>query len=163
MASATYILGAECIEHVVRQTREQVDYEPGLEVVAPDDGRIGDHLAAWAHECRMEVEQNINGKNNIDHTVRRGCERTVGRSGSVRGAKVTGGQTPEGEQNWPAPLTDWWPSRPRRPNSPVDNEQHSVLRGLVPEGNIIWNHDCRVKGQQQNHPVPNGFERTIVQ
>ena len=46
---------------------------------------------------------------------------------------------------------------------PINNEQHSILGRLVPEGNIVGNHDGRIEGQYEYYPIPNGLESTIVQ
>lgn len=66
----TYVIGAKRVEHVVRQTREQVDHKPGFYVIALDYCRIRDNLAAGPNECRVEIEQNIDGKHNVNNTRR---------------------------------------------------------------------------------------------
>lgn len=64
----TYILGAECIKNVVRQTGEQVDDKPSFHVVLLNCRRIRNNLAPWTDEGCVKIEQNIDGKYNINNT-----------------------------------------------------------------------------------------------
>jgi len=59
----------ERVEHVVRQTGQQVDDEPRPEIVHPDDLRVGDHLAAGTDERGVEVEHDVDEEYDVDDGV----------------------------------------------------------------------------------------------
>lgn len=103
----------ERVEHVVRQTGQQVDDEPRPEVVHPDDLGVGDDLAAGPDERGVEVEHDVDEEYHVDNGV--------------------------------------------------DHKQGHVLAGLVLEGHVVRHHDGRVEREAQDHPVPYGLERAIVQ
>ncbi len=46
----------ESIEDIIWETWEEVDDEPGLEIIDPYDFGIGDNLPSRTDICRMEVE-----------------------------------------------------------------------------------------------------------
>ena len=103
----------EGVEHIIRQTREQVDDEPTLEIVHADDVRVGHDLAAGTDECRVEVEDDIDEEDDIDDAV--------------------------------------------------DYEERDGVEGLVTEGDVEGNHDGRVEGEDEDHPVPRRLEGRVVQ
>ena len=57
------------VEHVVGQAGEEVDDEPRLEVVHADDLGVADHLATGTHECRVEVEHNVDEEDDVHDGV----------------------------------------------------------------------------------------------
>lgn len=59
----------ERVEHVVRQTGEQVDDEPRPKVVHTDDLWIGDHLSARPNERGVEVEHNVDEEYDVDNGI----------------------------------------------------------------------------------------------
>ena len=59
----------ESIEDVVGEAGEEVDDEPGLEIVDPDDGGVAHHLAARPHVRRVEVEDDVNEEYHINDWV----------------------------------------------------------------------------------------------
>lgn len=59
----------ECIEDIVRQAGKEVDDEPRLEIVHPDDLWIADYLSARSHERRVEVQNNIDKEYNINNRI----------------------------------------------------------------------------------------------
>lgn len=68
--AVTYVLVVvERVEHIVRQAGEQVNDEPGLEVVHPDDFRVGHHLATRTHERRVEVEDDVDKEDDVNYGV----------------------------------------------------------------------------------------------
>ena len=56
----------ERVKDVVRQTGEQVDDEPTLEVVHADDFWIGDDLAVGPDERRMKIEYDVDKEDDVD-------------------------------------------------------------------------------------------------
>jgi len=71
----THIVCSKGVEHIVRQTREQVNDEPSLDIISLYDGRIRHNLAAGPNKCGVKIEQNIDGKNNVDNTGFLGTSR----------------------------------------------------------------------------------------
>ena len=69
----------EGVEHVVRQAGEQVDDEPRLEVVHAYDLGIADHLAAGAHERRVEVEHDVDEEDDVHYGVHHQEAHVLGR------------------------------------------------------------------------------------
>jgi hypothetical protein len=62
----TYVfVVVESVKDVVRQTREEIDDEPTLEVIHADDFRVGDDLATGSNECRVEVEDDVDEKDYV--------------------------------------------------------------------------------------------------
>ena len=59
----------ESIEDVVGEAGEEVDDEPGLEIVDPDDGGVAHHLAARPHVRRVEVEDDVNEEDHVHDGV----------------------------------------------------------------------------------------------
>lgn len=57
------------VEHIIRQAGEEVDDEPGLEVVHPDHFRVRHDLAARTHERRVEVEDNVDEEDDVNYGV----------------------------------------------------------------------------------------------
>ena len=44
----------------------------------------------------------------------------------------------------------------------VDDQQRDVVHCLILEGDIEGDHDCCVKGEDEDDPVPGGFEGGVV-
>lgn len=59
----------EGIEHIIRQTWEEVDYEPRPHVVHAYDLWVRDHLPPWPHECGVEVEDDVDEEDDVDDAV----------------------------------------------------------------------------------------------
>ncbi len=59
----------ERVEYVVGEAGQQVDDEPRLEVVEPDDLGVGDDLAAGAHVGGVEVEHDVDEEDDVDDGV----------------------------------------------------------------------------------------------
>ena len=59
----------ERVEDVVRQTGEQVDDEPTLEVVHADDFRVGNDLAVGPDERRVKIEYDVDKEDDVDDRV----------------------------------------------------------------------------------------------
>ncbi len=59
----------ERVEDVVRQTGEQVDDEPALEVVHADDFGVGDDFAVGSDEGRVEIENDVDEEDDVDDRV----------------------------------------------------------------------------------------------
>lgn len=103
----------ERVEHVVRQTGQQVDDEPRAQVVHADDLGVGHDLAAGPDERGVKIEHDVDEKYHV--------------------------------------------------HDGVDHQQRHVLARLVLERHVVRHHDGRVEGQAQDHPVPDGFERAVMQ
>ena len=59
----------EGIEDIVGETREEVDDEPRLEIVDPDDGGVAHHLPTGPHVGGVEVEDDVDEENHIHYRV----------------------------------------------------------------------------------------------
>lgn len=66
-ANLVHIL--EGIDDVVRQAGEQVDDEPGLQVVHADQRGVRDHLPARPHERGVEVEHDVHQEDDVHDAV----------------------------------------------------------------------------------------------
>jgi len=95
----------EGVDEVVRQARQQVDDEPRLEVVETDDARVGDDLAGRADERRVEVDEYVDEKHDVDDRVdyedRRRVERLAVERDVVRHHD---GRVERQQQYQPVPL-----------------------------------------------------------
>jgi len=56
-------------EDVIRKTREKINDEPSFEIVHADDARFRDHLAGGTNERHVEIEENVDEEDDVDHTV----------------------------------------------------------------------------------------------
>ena len=66
----TYILiMIEGIEYIIRKAGEEVDQEPWLHVVDPDNSGITDHFTPGSNICGVEVEDNVNEEYHINNGV----------------------------------------------------------------------------------------------
>ena len=57
------------VDDVVGKAGEQVDHEPGLQVVHADELGVGDDLAGGAHEGGVEVEHDVHQEYDVHHAV----------------------------------------------------------------------------------------------
>ncbi|XP_026683269.1 potassium voltage-gated channel protein eag-like [Diaphorina citri] len=48
-------------------------------------------------------------------------------------------------------------------NNGINNEKGYVFGGFVFESNVVGDHDSGVEGKTENDPIPDGFERTVVE
>ena len=103
----------ESIEHVVRQTGQQIDDEPTLEIIHFYDLRIRDYLACRSYESGVEIENNVEEEDDVHHAVH--------------------------------------------------HQERYVAYRLASEGRIEGNHYRGVKGEHQDHPVPDGFEGRVME
>jgi hypothetical protein len=66
----TYILVVvEGVEDVVRQAAQQIDDEPALEVVHPDDFGVGDDFSPGSHKSGVKVQNDIDEEYDVDDGV----------------------------------------------------------------------------------------------
>ncbi|GFX36326.1 hypothetical protein TNCV_4932391 [Trichonephila clavipes] len=66
----TYVIVVvEGIEHVIRQTREEIDDEPTAHIIHANDLGVRNHFPSGPHESRMEVEDNVNEEDDVDDAV----------------------------------------------------------------------------------------------
>jgi len=59
----------ECIEHVIRKAREEINEEPRLQIIHTDDLRFGDDFSAGANESSVEVKDDVNEEDDIHNGV----------------------------------------------------------------------------------------------
>ena len=60
----------ESVKDVVRQTREEIDDEPTLEVIHADDFGVGDDLAARSDERRVEIENDVDEEDHVHNLIK---------------------------------------------------------------------------------------------
>lgn len=59
----------ESVDNVVRQAGEQVYHKPGLEIVHPDQFRIGDDLTSGPDKRGVEVKHDVHQEDDVHDTV----------------------------------------------------------------------------------------------
>lgn len=59
----------KCIDDIIRQAGEQVNHKPGLQVIHADQLGVRDHLPCRPHKGGVEIEHNVNQKNDIYNAV----------------------------------------------------------------------------------------------
>lgn len=66
----TYVfVVVERVEDVVRQTGEQVDDEPALEVVHSDDFGVGNDFTVRSNEGRVKIEYDVDKEDDVDDRI----------------------------------------------------------------------------------------------
>jgi hypothetical protein len=66
----TYVFSVlERIENIVGQARQEIDDEPTLQVVEPNQSRIADHLTGLTHVSGVKVEHDVEEENDVDNRV----------------------------------------------------------------------------------------------
>jgi hypothetical protein len=59
----------ECIEHVIRKAREEINEKPRLQIIHTDDLGFGHNLTTRSNESSMEVENDVDEKDDIHNGV----------------------------------------------------------------------------------------------
>ena len=68
--SGTYVfVVVESVEHIVRQTGEEIDDEPTFEVIHADDFWIGDHFTARSDKGGVEVEDDVDEEDDVNDRI----------------------------------------------------------------------------------------------
>lgn len=57
------------IDDVIGQARQQVDDEPSLQIVHPNEFGVRDHLSTGPHEGGVEVENDIHQEDDVNYAV----------------------------------------------------------------------------------------------
>ena len=66
----TYIfIMVECVEHVVRKARKEINDEPRFKIIHSNNFGFGDNFTSRSHKSSVEVKNNVDEEDDVDDGV----------------------------------------------------------------------------------------------